>query len=104
MEKKIKKLYLTGYNLLTVKDLWQAHYQILSILFLKEFVKSNVQTVIHVVLNKQTLRKKVYKCLCCNKDYQKIFDGDLKNRFTNANNYSGDLLCCWEKVFIQMNT
>ena len=67
-------------------------------------MKSNVQTAIHAVLNKQRLRKKVCKCLCCNKDYQRNFDGDLYNRFANANNYSVDLLCCWEKVFIQMNT
>ena len=39
---RIKKVYLTYYNLLIVLDLWQAHYQILSIIFLKEFVKFNV--------------------------------------------------------------
>ena len=27
-----------------VQDLWQAHYQILSIIFLKEFIKLNVNT------------------------------------------------------------
>ena len=55
MERKLQKLYLTDYNLLTLQDLWQAHYQYLSIISLKEFIKLNViQTVIHVVLNIQT--------------------------------------------------
>ena len=42
MEKKLLKIYLTYYNLLIAQDLWQDHYQILSIIFLKEFVKLNV--------------------------------------------------------------
>ena len=44
MEKKLQKIYLTYYNLLIAQDLWQAHYQILLIIFLKEFVKLNVNT------------------------------------------------------------
>ena len=32
MEKKLKKIYLTYYNLLIAHDLWQPHYQILSII------------------------------------------------------------------------
>ena len=44
MEKKLQKIYFTYYNLLIMQDLWQAHYQILSIIFLKEFIKSNVNT------------------------------------------------------------
>ena len=55
MEKKIK-INLTHYNLLIAQDLWQAHYQTLSIIFLKEFVELNVNSgmiknVKHVVLN-----------------------------------------------------
>ena len=55
MEKKIK-INLTHYNLLIAQDLWQAHYQTLSIIFLKEFVELNVnlgmiKNVKHVVLN-----------------------------------------------------
>ena len=42
--KKFIKIYSTDYNLLIVQDLWQAHYQILSIIFLKEFIKLNVNT------------------------------------------------------------
>ena len=44
MEKKLQKIYLTYYNLLIAQDLWQAHYQVLSIIFLKEFIKLNVNT------------------------------------------------------------
>ena len=44
MEKKLRKIYFTYYNLLIVQGLWQAHYQILPIIFLKEFIESNVNT------------------------------------------------------------
>ena len=55
MEKTLQKRY---YNLLIVQDLWQAHYQILPITFLKEFVELNVNSdmmiknVKHVKLNR----------------------------------------------------
>ena len=42
MEKKLQKIYLTYYNYYIAQDLWQAHYQILLIAFLKEFIKLNV--------------------------------------------------------------
>ena len=42
MENKLHKIYPIYYNLLIAKDLWQAHYQILSIIFLKEFIELNV--------------------------------------------------------------
>ena len=38
MEKKLQKIYLTYYSLLI------AHYQILSIIFLTEFIELNVNT------------------------------------------------------------
>ena len=44
MEKKLQKINLTYYNLLIVQGLWQAPYQILSIIFLKEFIKLDVAT------------------------------------------------------------
>ena len=44
MEKKLQKIYLAYYNLLIAQGLWRAHYQILSKVFLKEFVKLNVNT------------------------------------------------------------
>ena len=37
MENKLQQIYFTYYNLLIVQDLWQANYQILSIILLKEF-------------------------------------------------------------------
>ena len=48
MEKKLQKIYLIYYNLLIVQDLWQAHYQILSIIFLREFIETNVNTDIMI--------------------------------------------------------
>ena len=42
MENKLQKIYVTYGNLLTAQDLWQFHYQILSIIFLKEFMELNV--------------------------------------------------------------
>ena len=44
MEKKLQNIHLTYCNLLTVQDLWQANYQILSIIFLKEFIELNANT------------------------------------------------------------
>ena len=41
---KSQKQYLTDYNLLIVQDLWPGHYQMLSIILLKEFVELNVNT------------------------------------------------------------
>ena len=43
-EKKLQKLYVTDYNSLTEQDFWQAHYQILLIILLKEFIKLNANT------------------------------------------------------------
>ena len=39
---KLQKVCLIYYNLLIEQDLWQAHYQILSVIFLKEFIELNV--------------------------------------------------------------
>ena len=44
MEKKSKKIYLTNCNLLIAQDLWEAHYNILSIIFFKEFIELNANT------------------------------------------------------------
>ena len=54
MKKKLQKVYVTYYNLLIVQDLWQVHYQILSIIFLKEFIELNV--------NLDTMIKKFETC------------------------------------------
>ena len=90
MEKKLQKIYLTYYNLLIAQDLWQAHYQILSIIFLKEFIKLNVNmdTIIQNVKNvKLNIKIAIVliepKCSCCNKIYQQKFDEKLKEQFFN---------------------
>ena len=44
MGKKVQKIYFTYYNLLIVQDLQQATNQILAMVFLKEFIKLNVNT------------------------------------------------------------
>ena len=46
MWKKLLKIYLTYYNLMIAQDLCQAHYQILSIIFLEQFVELNVNYII----------------------------------------------------------
>ena len=46
MEKKLQKINLTDYNLLRAQDLWQAHYRNSSIIFLKEFIKLNVNNAV----------------------------------------------------------
>ena len=48
MQKKLEKIYLTYYNLLIAQDMWQAHYQILSIIFLQEFIELIVNTDIMI--------------------------------------------------------
>ena len=42
MEKKLQKIYPTDYNFLIAQYIWQAHYQTLSKIFLKEFIKLNL--------------------------------------------------------------
>ena len=44
MVKKLQKIYLAYYNLLIAQDLCEAHYQIFSIIFLKEFIELNVNS------------------------------------------------------------
>ena len=71
MEDKLQKIYPIDCNLLIVQDLWQAHYQILSIILLKKFIKFNVNTdvmiknikltelntkIVTAILNVQTLK------------------------------------------------
>ena len=86
MEKKFQKMYPTCYSLLIVQDLWQAHYQILSIIFLKGFIELNVNT--------DMMTKKCENC-------------DIKNKYFNSfhesKNFKDDLIeykcLCWNKNF-----
>ena len=41
---EIQKIHLTYYNLLIAQKSWRAHYQILSIILLKEFIELNLNT------------------------------------------------------------
>ena len=57
LEKKLQNIYLTFYSLLTAQDLSQVHYQVLLIIYLKDFTESNVnqnmmiKNMEHVELN-----------------------------------------------------
>ena len=57
MDKNREDIYLTYCNLLIAQDLWQVLYQIISIIFLKEFIELSlnldtmVKDVKHVELN-----------------------------------------------------
>ena len=44
MEKKLQNICLTYYNVFIAQDLRHAHYEILSIIFLKYLIKLNVNT------------------------------------------------------------
>ena len=78
MDKKLQKIYFTYYNLLIAQNLWQVHYQILSIIFLKKNIKL-AELIINIVNNKYcfleytSLKDNLlkYKYLCCNKNYLK---------------------------------
>ena len=91
IKKKLQKIFYTYYNLLIAPDLWQANYQILSIIFLKEFRELNVNT--NTIIKKCGTCRIKYKycdffpeytkikddlieskCLCCNKNYQEKSD------------------------------
>ena len=82
------------------QDVWQVHYQVLSVHSLHEFIKLyvNMDMIIknskRVELNKKIV---VYQYLCCNK----------KRFLIHANHLaiiSINLFCCYEKVFTHMNT
>ena len=86
MEKKLRKIYFISYNLFISQDLLQAHCQGLSIIFLMEFIKLNVNTdtmIKNVRIKykycdrflKYTSFKgclKEYRCIFCNKSYQQV--------------------------------
>ena len=80
-----------------MQDLWQSHYQVLSIILQKDFIKFNVNTDM-MIKKCKTYRLKYKdcdccleytkfkddliecKCLCCHKNYQKKFNENLKDR------------------------
>ena len=52
MENKLQQVPLTYYNVLIAQDLCQAHHQIFSIIFLKEFIELNVNSDITIKIIK----------------------------------------------------
>ena len=106
MEKRLQKIYPTYYKLLLAQDLWQAHYQILAIIFLAEFIELNVNTnmmiknvkLVELSISIATVLEYTnvkddsikYKCLCCNKSYQGKFDEKLKEPFFNIYKFSNN--------------
>ena len=44
MERKIQKIYLTYYKYLIAQDLSQAHCQILSLIFLRDYIELNANS------------------------------------------------------------
>ena len=105
MENKLQNIYLTFYSILIAQDLWQAHYQILSIIFLKEFIELNVKykhddkkcetcgikyKYCDCFIEYKNFKDDLIECkwLCCNKNYQSKFDEKLKERFFNTYNFS----------------
>ena len=87
------------------QDLWQAHYQILSIIFWKEFIELDINTNM-VMKNIKLLELNIsiktffleyrnfkhdlieHKCFCCNKNYLKKFGEKLKERIFDTNSFS----------------
>ena len=53
MEKELQKIYLTFYSVLILEDLWQAHYHILLIIYLKDFIKLNVNQNMMIMMIKE---------------------------------------------------
>ena len=68
-------------------DLFQAHYQILLIIFLKKFIVINAQTVMSVKDDQL-----IFKCSKCNKNHNEDFNKDLINRFASTYKFcDGDI-------------
>ena len=104
MGKRLQKIYLIYYNLLMAQDLWQAHYQILSIIFSGIYrIKckydhddkncmtcGNKWKYCDCFLKYENFKDDLmeYKYLCCNKNCQHKFDEKLKKRFFKTYKFS----------------
>ena len=83
MEKKLQKIYPAYYNLLIAQNLWPGHYQILSIIFLKDFIESNV--------NQDMKNKKCktcgikYKYCDCFLEYANFKDDLIEYKYLSCN-------------------
>ena len=104
---EITKLYITDYNLLIMQYLWQAQYLTLLISLLKELMKLNINTSTTIkyvklveISNKYSDRVLEYadfkadlieyRCLCCNKNYQKTFNKMVNERLFNTYSFSNN--------------
>ena len=88
---EVTKKYLTNSNLLTEQNLCHAHYQIFSIIPLKEFIKSNANMqiikkrlelstkIVSAILITQTLKvMSYYRSVCVAIGITKQFSGNLE--------------------------
>ena len=108
---KVQNTYPTYNNLLIVQDLWQTHYQILSIIIDKKCETYGIKykycdCFLEFTNFKNDLIE--YKCLCCKKNYQQKFDEKLKERFFLIHTIFLIttiiiLFYCFKTVFILMN-
>ena len=62
MEKKLQNISPGDYNLVVVQDVWQVHYQMFSLIILKEFIILNVNRPNEKKV--ETCRIKYKKCDC----------------------------------------
>ena len=61
-EEITKKIYFTYYSLSIAQELWQDHYHILSIIFLKELIELNANTDMMLKCSTRGIRYK--RCDC----------------------------------------
>ena len=63
MERKLRKIYLTYDNLFIAQRFSPVHFQVLSIIFLKEFIKLNVNMDMIIQVKNEELNIKVASAL-----------------------------------------
>ena len=104
MEKKLQKIYLSCYNLLIAQDLWQVHYQILSIIFLKEFIELNINSDT-VIKNMKHLELNIsIATIFWNMQIKSLIHTNKTLIHTNLlTMITISLFYCCKKVFIFMN-
>ena len=83
MEKKLPKIYLIYHNLLIAQDLWQAHYRILSLIFLKEFIELNVNT--DMMIKKCETCGIKHKYCNCFREYGNFKDDFIECKYLRCN-------------------
>ena len=120
MEKELQETFLTYYSLMIAQELWQAHYQILPIIVLKEFIELNINS--NMTIKKcetcginynycdcyayTNFKDNLIECKCFShkKNYQHKFDVKLKEWFfkTSVFSYRDNnkfILLLWKGVY-----